>query len=343
MANRDNDWAIVVGISHYPSFPKLSGPENDAVEFAAWLNKDAGLPKDNIRLVLSSKFPKAKLADDAKPTWEVIEKEFRLLHTKALQHQAKTGASSIGRRLYVFLAGHGFNAFGDEPVLLTANASPDVTYHFAGRLFANHFRDAGFFEEVVLFMDCCRDDLRMTGPIPPQFGAQVNLQAPARWLYGCATRSAARARERKIGKKVRGVFTAALLEGLRGGAEQQGEVTARSLSDFVFNQMRRFLPPDDEALGELQEPDMKYDENPARKLVLVETGAVTFPVRIKVIGQKGKTVTVVASKSGEVGQFQVDGKPIELKLGKGTYFAGIKNGPSTMFDVPSQQPVVELR
>src|SRR5262245_20513430 len=98
------DHAIVVGIRRCPALGDLNGPENDARDFEQWLLDPAGgdVPPANVRRILSSDFaPNANPLDD-KPTTAELESAFDALYDRGDQNGGKTG-----RRLYVYLAGHG--------------------------------------------------------------------------------------------------------------------------------------------------------------------------------------------------------------------------------------------
>src|SRR5262245_6747855 len=142
------DHAVVVGISRYPGFPDLApleGPVRDAEEFAGWLLDPAGgdVPKKNLRLLVSRNG-----GDDKRPTEKEVEEEFEQLEELAVQN-----GDRAGRRLYFFLAGHGFSPDLDGTALLTANASRSRTgYHVPAREWANWWRAARYFDEVVLFL-----------------------------------------------------------------------------------------------------------------------------------------------------------------------------------------------
>ena len=161
-----NDWAIVVGVWCYPGLDDLRGPENDAVAFANWLGKPDGgdVPpgpsqRPQIQLILSSDFhPPFGTVNAAQPTREGIERALDLLQEVAEENKQNNKGLRVGRRLYLYFAGHGFGPKLDESALLTANATPSrVRYHIAGRSWADWFHVANYFDEVVLFMDCCRN------------------------------------------------------------------------------------------------------------------------------------------------------------------------------------------
>jgi Caspase domain len=242
------DHAIVVGISKYPSLGDLDGPENDARDFGAWLLDPRGgnVPKASVHTVLSADFqpPPAAAAYKARP---------QIAEVNAIIddfYAAGEGSGSVGDRLYLYFAGHGFARDIESAALLMANAARGAVAgrHLPGRPYANWFREAAFFKEVVLFMDCCRESYTVTTmagvPYDPRVGAH-----PGKKYFGFATKWSRAAREIAWGPnhEPRGIFTLALLSGLRGGAQSDanGRILGSDLESFVVNYAKkaRAVPP----------------------------------------------------------------------------------------------------
>ena len=106
------DRAIIVGIQNYPFIGILGGPENDALAFKDWVESKAGgdVPPKNIRVILG-KFPNPRYNDPVRPVYWEIEESFGELMDLAAAGRAdwRTWKGKIGRRLYIYLAGHGFD------------------------------------------------------------------------------------------------------------------------------------------------------------------------------------------------------------------------------------------
>jgi hypothetical protein len=163
-----DDWAIVVGVSHYPDLGDLVAPDNDARAFFEWVTAETGgdVPSDHARLILSSHFPlpQSASAADARPNTRDVQAAFDQLDDIAQNQFAQAKGRRIGRRLYIYLAGRGFMPSPGECALLMAHATRQrAGYHIPGKLYASWFLQAGYFEEVILFMDCSRESL----PLPP--------------------------------------------------------------------------------------------------------------------------------------------------------------------------------
>lgn len=276
-----DDYAVVVGIARYPELGNLGGPEYDAGDFVDWLTKTAGVPDANITKVLSSSFPPPPSPIDAEPTTLTVQKAFEKLVARG-----RTSGGRVGRRLYIYMAGHGFAPELEETALLMANASQFRTgYHIPGRPYANWFRQAAYFDEVVLFMDCCRENYPVAPPQPVPFD-RVSGAHEARYFYGFAA-GWSRAAQEIPGQdgKPRGLFTLALLDGLRGKAVRDGQITARSLADYVYNYLQDYFRS--QPANERQEPRFDPLGPPGGGLDFGGVAAVTFHVRVTLTGGSG--------------------------------------------------------
>lgn len=273
----DRDHAIVVGISRYGSLrPELEGPERDANAIANWLiSPDGGaLPPGNVRTILSSKYAavNAALSDDHRyeyePTLIRATSEFGRLMGLTVRNSGV--APRVGRRLYIYLSGHGLTPEIDpvtstqQSALAMANCVEGEFYEYLpGLMYAEWFRASHSFDEILLFMDCCRDDrpeVRMTMSINTKIveGGRPNT---VRTFYAWATQWDSRAFEMPLGDpaETRGVFTFALLEALREATpDALGRLTPQSIVGHLrgrvlqlrngdSSQFPQFLPefPDD--------------------------------------------------------------------------------------------------
>ena len=240
-----NDYAVVVGISRYGSIqPELEGPEQDARCFHDWLISSSGgdLPKENVALILSSQFKHDAAAAPPdpysyEPTLTRVTAAFAKLMSSTVKSAHK--APRVGHRLYIYLSGHGITPRSDPLTsvnysgLLMANCIEDVVYdHISGQAYAEWFRLSHAFDEIVLFMDCCRTDKPEVPPAtlttPVVQGGRVN---EVQVFYAWATQWDTRAWEQPLGTppQKRGVFTYALMEALQQAADEQGNVTPRGI------------------------------------------------------------------------------------------------------------------
>jgi hypothetical protein len=232
---------VVVGIDNYPAFDPLAGPVKDAKAFRKWLVEHAGVPPGNIREVYSTDFADqngaGRPAALTQPAFDAINAKFVELVNLATQNFQRL--PRIGRRLYIYLAGHGItprvsNNRLDSAALLLANAEPTtVGVHLPGPAYADWFRQSHAFEEILLFMDCCRNAIEdieeFRVPFTPLKGGDPTK---VKTLNVLATQWDAPSFEQPLGSpaEVRGVFTWALLEVLRTGAGRSGgRLTAMGL------------------------------------------------------------------------------------------------------------------
>ncbi|NQD92938.1 hypothetical protein HP532_09785 [Pseudomonas sp. CrR25] len=250
-APQTRDYAIVVGIDTYADtefLEPLAGPKHDIQNFVEWLKSPQGgnVPEENIApylLVSDELGQKPKSGDFV----EIIGKLLALA----------PGDQRIGRRLYMFLAGHGVAADLDDTGLLTVEATEDAPTYVEGRRYANLFRGRAVFEEVVLVMDCCRD---FDGELPPPvFPFKRKLDtggaSKVKRFYAYATGFGKAAREKEFAGKVSGVFSHVLLAGLNGGAiDGEGRITGPSLERYLRKRLKDALPP-----GVEQPPDIRSD------------------------------------------------------------------------------------
>lgn len=349
------DWAIVVGISRYPhpELAPLAGPERDAKDFHDWLIAPTGgdVPPNQAKLILSSDYPAPASPTAAQPTVQAVSDWFdQLLDLADSNNQKGTKYNNVydvGRRLYVYLAGHGISTVDDEAALLMANWTPKrAGYNLAGRPWLQFFMKAGYFAEGILFMDCCRDYLprAMTGvPLYTTVAAAAGGLATAKTLYAFATKWSHRSREWDINQdgNVRGVFTTALLKGLRGKAcEINGEVTADSLSQFLRDELPKLLPPGaDSSGGESQQPDLIYDTAPTSRLVLAKMKPPLYPITIQFKPQSlGHNVRIIGDGFTAIKTDVATAAPWDLELGRGIYLImDLVSGDQLTFELPKQR------
>jgi hypothetical protein len=281
MANDDHR-ALVVGIEEYERFQPLSGPVNDAEHFYGWLTSPTGgdVPPANVVKVVSAGHAGEPYRDQVEDRIADFVAEF----------DANQGR--IGRRLYIFLAGHGIDVGQLEDCgLVMANADVRTSDRcIPGRRVATAFKQSNAFDEVVLFMDCCREVTiqNPTGDLPILAGLPRDPQSPASLLHGLATQWTRTAGERLLpnpespGASVQGIFTYALLDGLRRAGDTNGNVTGERLKGYVREYMSRLAGPG-------QDPDIDFapndivicapGEGSTRVHVRLPAGHVDFDVR----------------------------------------------------------------
>lgn len=241
-----DDFAVVVGIDRYGGLRDLQGAENDAGDFDAWLRKPTGgdLPDDHIATLLGR-----ELGPGTNPRADEVDNEFSKLHSGL---ERRVNAGRTGRRLYIFLAGHGFDPEGDDAALLCATATPRrLGDHISGRLYSLWFKKAALFEEIVLIMDCCRDDYTRIPMRPPPWGEENRPGTRTKMFRGLATRWSFQSRESLDptgGDRIRGFYSRVLIDVLNAG-----RVTGEELKKYTLNGLTDLVS------SELQDPEIHTD------------------------------------------------------------------------------------
>ncbi len=343
---KGDHYAIVVGLTRYPALSEppeptadLKGPENDADAVAAWLTSTSGgdLPSNNgnVTVIKSSDFTQAAASGDAKPTRDEIEKAFTKLDDIARKNNEKGLGNKVGRRLYIYMAGHGFSPRRNHGCLFAANATPRFPSHVYPSSWLEWFQDAAYFDEFVLWMDCCMN--RQT-TLPPSVAPAQPLVRPSPagpTFIAFAAQRPLKAVERKFPEdddKVHGVFTWTLLEGLQGAAaDGYGMVTGRSLADWLRNaQKTRMDKRDLEDRDVAEEPEVSREDSGivfARGLP-----AKAYDVRLSFpLSARGHLARLWSGRPLRPDSFQIDGDIKQLLLRPGLYVldvpdAGLRHG-----------------
>lgn len=247
-----DDFAIIAGIERYadPRVKPLGGAAEDARRFQAWVTAPGPgqVPEDHVFPLLDA-------------SYDEIKDVFIKLCLPAKESTYR------GRRLYIYLAGHGVAQTPDEASLLATDGGPSAPdRHVPGYAWMNWFRLSAYFEEVVLFADCCRTkqgDWRVQ-PFPLDEIRSESARL-VRWVRGFAAGYDDVAFERKDGQEKGGLFTKALLRALIHARQPDGRVTATSVREHLLND------PELLALSVQQPPPLIFE----RELVFTE-GAPQF-------------------------------------------------------------------
>jgi hypothetical protein len=327
----------------------LTGPENDAKDFEDWLLDSQGgnVPRANIKTIVSSDYPSSKNTDDpvfhAKPAFFDVLAAFEKLRKISKKNEKDGLGPKVGRRLYIFMSGHGIaptpfgNKLEKESALLMANADPDniaaPQYHIPGTYAATWFGENEVFEEVFLFMDCCRDI--ETTPVSNIFLPPKGNATTAKRFYAFATQWSRRARERPMvdeNGKVRGVFTKTLLLALRGAAGEpdptnpaRGIITFASLQSYLIQNTKSFIEPS-MLDTEKQEPDVDYEpKTTGGREIIKTTDLQRFPVKIRVPAAASGAVTVLYNGLLQVDKRLISHSPADLSINlpRGIYSATV--------------------
>lgn len=261
------DYALLIGIGSYPRLGEggtpanLRSPRHDVEAVKAWLVDPAGgdVPEDHVTVIMS---PDAAES----PTGDQLEAELLKFGPIAEFNKSQQRGFTVGRRIYLYMSGHGFVPLGvQRACLFTANANEWAGYNVHATGWLNWLQEAGFFREYVLWMDCCMERITSFQPRDPPFRQPLDVEPPLACFTAFAAQRPLRAVEAVIAEddnKVHGVFTWTLLEGLRGAAaDRNGVVTGRSLADWVRNaQIARIGPTDLGNVEVSKEPEILRED-----------------------------------------------------------------------------------
>jgi hypothetical protein len=210
MTHAPNDYALVIGVDHYPEWANgaktLSGPSNDARDFRDWLVSPSGggLPEAHVRLVVSQ-------PDPPTPVHDLIDKELKKL-------RALFGSDPSRRRFYFYFGGHGSTPIGNPDA--TAMCLAEWSYERPrAALDLDSYRRTLLgcmrFQEALFFLDCCRTRIAA----PPGLACTFECLDPQfddrHWAILYGTEHYASSYEGQVDEDIRGYFTAALLDILR--------------------------------------------------------------------------------------------------------------------------------
>jgi Caspase domain len=345
--------AVVVGIDHYPdaALGALQGAVNDAEEFCTWLQTPAagGLIATNqaktteIHKIVSVADGSGPL--DARPMTSDIEVALEYVREKAEYRLSdwEQGQGAPYRRLYLFFAGHGIGPDVEQAALLMANAGQGRFGHYVqGRPFANYFRQRASFDEVLLFMDCCRDSYPFIAPPPLKWDPPQPSGRAVNHCYAFATKWSKKSRETMLGGKQRGFFSAALLEGLKGSAaDANGAVAADALESYVTARIPKLVRK-----GEVQNPEFTYpnktpmliaDYGPAAAAMLLT------PVQITVTAPEQASVLRIVDSEFEPASLVQEARPSAgvwiFRLPFGVYQVRNDAGRTKTFEVVGPETV----
>jgi len=229
-----HDYAVVVGVSHYDGLTMLNGPAKDAEEFKNWLidTKGGNIPEENCHLVLSTESPLLPIQDHID---QLFKKIFMILKYDDFG----------GRRLYFYFSGHGLGIeWRDTALVLPPWSDMMRNYALSSSEYLKAIIESGYFKEVFFFLDCCRNRMIGVRGANPLFGSvKPGEGTPKCVSYGfSATEFDNKAFEAVIqpgngslldNDRTRGLFTVALINGLKGAAAINGRITTRTLMDYL--------------------------------------------------------------------------------------------------------------
>src|SRR5258705_7702034 len=146
--NPQKHYALLVGLSKYPAVGNLKGPANDLTDVTNWLTKDLKVPAENIIPWPDTPPKYRKPSADDFYDW--------LLNW---DDEAKVKKLPLGERVYVYYAGHGFNATTGQQSIVLPRTTPNTWNVVPMIPLRESLRLRAHFDEVVVVFDACRDVL----------------------------------------------------------------------------------------------------------------------------------------------------------------------------------------
>jgi Caspase domain len=212
--------ALVIGVSEYPApIPKLPAVANDVREVAALLGSDKGeFQAQNVASFVDQ-------AADRQSVLTALEKTFREVRPEDPVFAYMAGHGAVVNDEYFFVA-HDTKA---DALPATGVPLKDIKAAF----------DASPSQRAFLWLDFCHSGGILARDIigTPDDRAVIERSLKVVQGQGKLILAASTAYQSAWEQGKHGLFTDALLRGLKGGAAKDGEVTVNSLYDFIDRQM----------------------------------------------------------------------------------------------------------
>jgi hypothetical protein len=219
------EYAIVIGIDHYDKKP-LSGAVSDATAFAKFL-ADKKLVKDDpffLRLLKSEIQNNIVYGPEIDTALEEITKDARSRRTEK-------------NRLYFYFSGHGIgNTFFNTALCL--RLWPGLINHcISGQDYTTGMMNKGAFDEILIFLDCCREnDTTIKGNSPlGDWQNKVGEKVPKLMICNSTIYGKLSYEIDIDSNQKRGAFTSFLIDSLNGDAdtERTGKISVVDLKKHI--------------------------------------------------------------------------------------------------------------
>lgn len=249
MAINTEDYAVIVGVNGYANgIQPLNGCVNDANNFYKWLTDSGGGGLNPLNVARLPGPRPIEMCLVPNGTWATATSLQIRQFIAALELQAYPRNNRIGRRLYLWFAGHGTDIDNTSDCgFVTVDSAIGAVTVIPGQRVAAGFVESAVFDEVVLFMSCCRTVLNMS--VSTQHTSNLtrrsDLAGVTRGLFGFAAAWAATTVELELPDPfnpnpnpnaqgtIQGVFSYAVLRGLLTAVDEDGNITSESVARYV--------------------------------------------------------------------------------------------------------------
>jgi hypothetical protein len=219
-------FALLVGLSKYPAVGDLKGTLNDLQDVTDWLTGELHLPANNV-----------VSWTDAPPKYRSPSTNDFLGWLVDWDAAAKTMPNSkIGDRLYVYFAGHGYNATTAQQSMVMPLTTPTTWSVVPMVPLRESLRLRAHFDEIVIIFDACRDILSYAIDLGWADKPAASLRSGQVKVFSSfASKTGKKAKEVEFNGRWAGVLTRAFLTGAKGyAADENGVVYSSALRAFIF-------------------------------------------------------------------------------------------------------------
>lgn len=341
MSKNPDDYALVVGINDYPNYENLHGAIEDAQDFAKWLFEDSdggGVPEREFQKVLSTPKP-------LRPIQEEID--------DALIAMFQNLGRNRGRRFYLYFSGHGLGQSNLGADLCMPKWSKEYRRKAAldSMDYLKLILGSGKFDEVIFFLDCCRvRQIKASGlPSTLDFVRPGEIAGNGKYFIGYATEfqnsayeaATANGSNGHVPTAVRGHFTRALMNALRGGASiASGGVPAQTLKEYL----ELYVPRIAAEHNHVQTPEVVNGLSAAHG-ALFGSSKPTRSINVKITFQARRAGTIVLEGPDleEIERGEASTAPWRLHLERGWHaLRQLNTGETIQFRVESVQGVSDV-
>jgi len=214
------NWAIAIGINSYDNLQDLKYAKQDAEAMKDWFEKDAGFDRVFLFTEDSPPIPggQGRKQIPTTPTYAGLR--------RFLSKQFENPLLQPGDNLWFFFAGHGRRHENRDYLMLSDSDPSDIEGTAIAVSYATERLRRWGSDNVLLFLDACRDSGSRSG-----FGIGQDFQQGVITFYSCSPNE----QSWEIDELQLGSFTSALLSGLRN---QGGNcATVQGLDDHIHWQV----------------------------------------------------------------------------------------------------------
>ncbi|SHK64437.1 caspase family protein [Epilithonimonas mollis] len=318
------EYAIVIGIDHYDQRP-LKGAVADAEAFAKFLT-DKKLISDsnqNLKLFKSDVANTVVLGPEIDKAIEDIVKDAKKRKNE-------------NNRLYFYFSGHGIgNTFINTALCMRYWSSVYINHCISSLKYTTGIINKGAFDEVLIFLDCCREHDTTIEGLPPIGDWQNKVGDRNPKLFVCnSTIYGKLSYEIDIdSNKKRGAFTSFLIDSLNGDADinGNGKVTALDLKKHIDDNFLSYA----QRFNKIQQGTV-FTDTGGDSIIICEVEQLTAEYNYEIIFKRNSNVSLLTHQFAELYRANVKvGDKWHKKLGRGTFLLKDNNNnepPKAIFN-----------